>query len=167
MLSELRGALRVHRVRPAFTLTAVLILAVGIGANTTVFSIANVVLVKSLPYPDADGLMTIFEARPRERVEDNVVSIADFLDWRDQAWSFSRVAAYEGTAWAFTGRGAPEHIDGASVTSGFFEALGVTPAIGRVFGRADEDRGSVDSVVLTSRLWQRRFGGDRSIVGQT
>jgi putative ABC transport system permease protein len=148
-------------------MTAILILAIGIGANTTVFSIANAVLIKSLPYPAADNLMTIFEARPRERVEENFVSIADFLDWREQNSVFSSIAAYEGTTWAFTGRGEPEHVQGAVVTTRFFEALGVTPSIGSTFDPADEDPGTSRAVVVTNGFWQRRLGGDRSVIGQT
>src|SRR5262245_27984052 len=99
MRSQLRDAWRGNFTRPAVTVIAVLMLAIGIGANTAVFSVANVVLVKSLPYPEPGRLMKIFEARPRERMVDNVVSIADFLDWRDQNTVFSSIAAYEGTSY--------------------------------------------------------------------
>lgn len=167
MWSDLRSAWRLHRSQPAFTIFAILILAIGIGAGTTVFSVANVVLLKSLPYPESDRLMALFETRPRERMDANFVSAADFLDWRSQAQSFADMAAYEGTGFPFTGRGDAEQLNGAAVSARWFETLGVRPHLGGTFDANDEKPGSPFRVILSHGLWQRRFNGDPHIVGQT
>jgi predicted permease len=166
MLSDLRSAWRLHRGQLAFTLFAVLVLAIGIGAGTTVFSVAKVVLQKSLPYPDSGRLMAIFEARPRERMETNFVSIADFLDWRSETTSFAEIAAHEATTYSLIGRGDAEQLGGATVTARWFETLGVRPLLGGAFDAGDENPSSPRRIILTYGLWQRRFGGDRGIVGQ-
>jgi predicted permease len=166
MLSDLRSAWRLHRGQPAFTIFAILILAIGIGASTTVFSVANVVLLKSLPYPDSDRVMALFESRPRERMDENYVSIADFLDWRSQNTVFSDVAAQMPATYNLTGRGDAEQVSGGAVTARWFETLGARPALGSVFDASDEKPGGARRVVLTHRLWQRRFGGDPAIIGQ-
>jgi predicted permease len=167
MLSDLRSAWRLHRGQPAFTLFAILILAIGIGAGTTVFSVANVVLLKSLPYPDSDRLMALFESRPRERQDAGFVSIADFLDWRAESASFADMGAHESTTYGISGRGDAEQVDGAVVTARWFETLGVRPQLGATFDASDESPGAPRRIILTHGLWQRRFGGDPAILGQT
>ena len=167
MLSSIRTAWRVHRARPAFTIVAVLMLAIGIGANAVVFSVANEVLLKNLPYPEPRRLTQVFESRPREHVDDNVVSVADFLDWREQNTAFSSIAAYEGTSYNFTGKGDPQGVYGAVVSGHFFQTLGIRPLVGRVIGPEDENRAAGRVIVLSHGFWQRHFGGDPSVVGQS
>lgn len=166
MLSHLRSAWRTHSAQPSFAVVAALILAIGIGANTTVFSVANTVLLKSLPYPDPDRLVAIFESRPREQRDEGAVSIADFLDWREQNSTFSAMAAYDGTSYSLTGVSDPEQAAGAVVSGHFFDTLGVRPLLGRVFGPEAEQSGGDRLIVLSHGFWQRRFGGDRSVIGR-
>lgn len=167
MRSDLRNAWRTHRAAPGFTLVAALIIALGIGANTTVFSVANHVLLKSLPYSQPEQLVALFEARPRETVSRHAVSPADFMDWRDQNTVFSSLSSYDNTTYNYTGRDDAQQYEGGVVSGRFFETLDVQPAAGRLIGTGDELRGSNRVIVLTHGFWQRHFGGDRSVVGQS
>ena len=151
--------------RPRFTVTILVVLALGIGANTAIFSIVNSVLLRPLPYHDSERLVEVSEtAGPAETT---AVSYPDFLDWRQNNQVFEQMAAYRWQAFSITGGADPEMLHGWYVTADFFPTLGVQPIKGRTFS-ADEDSNEGARVVMISHgLWQKRFGGDPSIVGQT
>jgi putative ABC transport system permease protein len=153
--------------KTGFTLIAVVTLSLGIGANTAIFSVVNSVLLRPLPYPNAERLMTIWEDhRARNGPENEWTSPTGFEDWRDQARSFDHVVALQGWGPTLTGQGDPEQLVGALVSHDTFAMLGVTPALGRSF-RPEEDQRGVESVVIISnKLWRQRFGGDSSLVGK-
>ena len=167
LLQDLRYGLRMLVNKPAFTLIAVFTLALGIGANTAIFSVVNSALLRPLPYPNAERLMTIWEDhRARNGPVHEWTSPPGFEDWRDQAKSFDHVVAFQGWQPTLTGQGEPEQLVGALVSHDTFAMLGVAPALGRAF-RPEEDQRGVESVVIIShRLWQRRFGADPSLAGK-
>jgi len=158
-------ATRVLRKNPGFTATAVLSLALGIGANTAIFSIVNAVLLKPLPYRQSDRLVMLWEQD--RKGDENFVSPADFRDWREQNRSFDRVAAFLHTTFTVTGGDRPERVAGELVSSDLFPLLGVTPALGRGFVPEDERQIPYTSVILSDGLWRRRFGGDPDVIGKT
>jgi putative ABC transport system permease protein len=167
---DLRYAARSLRRSPGFTVVIVLTLALGIGANTTVFSVVHAVLLQPLPFPEPDRLVSVRETRPEAgstgRRVNVPVSPATFLDYRHASRAFEQVAAFSGNEFALTGRGEAEQVFGAGVTTNFFATLGVAPRIGRDF-RPEEGRPSVEGVVLISDgFWHRRFGADESAIGQ-
>jgi predicted permease len=164
---DLRYGARMLLRRHGFTLIAVFTLALGVGANTAIFSVVNSVLLRPLPYPNAGRLMTIWEDhRARNGPVNEWTSPPGFEDWRDQAKSFDHVVAFQGWQPTLTGQGDPEQLVGAQVSHDTFAMLGVTPALGRSFS-PEEDRRGVESVVIISHgLWRRRFGADPSLVGK-
>jgi putative ABC transport system permease protein len=149
---------------PGFTFVAVLTLALGIGANTAIFSVVNAVLLQSLPYRDSDRIVTIFD---RTRSEDsNFVNGSDFLDWRAQSQVIEQIVAYAfGTA-DLTGSGEPERLEAGFISAGLFATLGVEPSLGRAFVPTDDRAGATPVVILSHSLWRRRFGGDPQVIGQ-
>jgi putative ABC transport system permease protein len=164
VLADVRYAFRSLRKAPGFTAVAVLTLALGIGANTAIFSVVNTVLLTPLPYHDPERLVQVWEHNlPRNR-ERNVVSPANFLDWRDRAGSFADWAMYLFSGITFTGE-TPAWAGGLAVTTNFFDLLGARPAAGRSFVPADADSGAPRTLVLSHDLWIRQFGGDPSVVG--
>src|SRR5262249_49688419 len=167
LLQDLRYGARMLLKTPGFTATAVLTLALGIGANTAIFSVVNSVLLRPLPYPNAERLMTIWEDhRARNGPVNEWTSPPGFEDWRDQAKSFDHVVALQDWQPTLTGQGEPERLTGAQVSHDTFAMLGVTPALGRAF-RPEEDQREVESVIIISHgLWQRRFGADPELVGK-
>ncbi len=164
---DLRYGARMLLKKTGFTLIAVFTLALGIGANTAIFSVVNSVLLRPLPYPNAERLMTIWEDhRARNGPVNEWTSPPGFEDWRDQAKSFDHVVALQDWQPTLTGQGDPEQLVGAQVSHDTFAMLGVTPALGRSF-RPEEDQRGVESVVIISHgLWRRRFGADPSLVGK-
>jgi predicted permease len=160
---DVRYAVRALARMPGFTLTAVLVIALGVGANTAAFSLADFVLFRPLPFPEADRLVKVWQATPSYRR--NELSPPNFADWRAAAEGVADLAAYSGVSLNLTGAGEPERLDGASTTADLFGVLGVAPALGRSF-TADEDRpGASGTIVLSWDLWQSRFGGDREVIG--
>jgi len=164
---DLRYGARMLLKNPVFTLIAVFTLALGIGANTAIFSVVNSVLLRPLSYPNAERLMTIWEDhRALNGPVNEWTSPPGFEDWRDQAKSFDHVVALRDWQPTLTGQGDPEQLVGALVSHDTFAMLGVTPALGRSF-RPEEDQRDVESVVIISHgLWRRRFGADPSLVGK-
>ena len=160
LFQDLRYAIRTLLQARGVTLIAVLALALGIGANTAIFSVVHTVLLSPLPYHDPDRLVTVLQAH------DNPVSPADFLDLRDRAQSFERVAAAELWSASLTGRDAPEQIVGMHMSEDMFPLLGVAPMQGRTFDAADFGPGKDHVIVLGHGLWQRSFGGAPGVVGQ-
>jgi len=161
---DLRYAARMLRSNPGFTAIAALTLALGIGANTAIFSVVNAVLLRQLPYAEPDRIVTVSYHHPM--LGYNAIHREDFLAWRDQTNVFDRVAAYARETADLRGSGEPERLDVALVSADMFSTLGVRPALGRVF-TPDEDRaGGAPAVILSYRLWQRRFGADRQVIGR-
>jgi len=167
---DIRYGLRTLRRAPGFALTAILVMALGIGATTSLFTIVRSVLLKPLPFRDPDKLVMVYEHfRSETKYPYNPVAAADFHDWREQTHGFQDMAAWRWWAGAITGDSGelPEVVGGAAGSWNLFSVLGVEPALGRTF-TADEDRlGANDVVILTWSFFQSRFGGDRSIVGKT
>src|SRR5215472_12983585 len=163
--SDLRFALRQLRKSPSFTAIAVLTLALGIGANTAVFSIVYSALLKPLPYHDAARLMVLNETTPKVGVVS--VSYPNFLDWRAQSHSFSEVAALQEVSFNLSGITEPESVSGLAVSPNFLAMMGFRPAIGRDFESAEEQTGTAPVTILSYSLWQRRFAGDPAVLGRT
>src|ERR1051326_9100066 len=160
---DLRYGARSLRKNPGFTLVSVLTLAIGVGANTAIFSVVNAVLLRTLPYPDPDRLVMVFETEPQ--LPTAPVAVPDYRDWKEQNDVFEAMAAgREGSA-SLAGSGEPQRVSALPVTAGFFEMLGAAPAAGRFFRRDEEQPGS-NIAVLTHELWQSRFGSDPSVVGK-
>jgi putative ABC transport system permease protein len=158
---------RMLRRQPGFTAIALLALALGIGANTAIFSVVDAVLWRALPYPDADRVLALGEQRPREGRLFGAISPADFYDWRRDAQSFSAMAAYYEGAANLTGTGEPERIRTLAVSAGFLDALGLAPSQGRNFTIEEETEGRHRVVLLTDALWRQRLGAEPAVVGRT
>ena len=164
---DIRYGLRTLLRSPSVTALAVIALALGIGANTAVFSVANAFLRKPVSFPDLDRLVTVMSIAPHEEVDWNEVSPADYLDWKNQNRSFEPMAAYEWDQVNITGNGDPQLVYGFLVSANFFDTLMERPAMGRVFLPEEEQLGGDHEVVLSYALWQRRFGGDPNVLGKT
>jgi putative ABC transport system permease protein len=162
---DLRYGVRMLLKSPNYTLIAVITLSLGIGANTAIFSVVNAVLLRPLPYKDADRLMMILETKPPQFPE-STVSPANFLDWKKQNTVFERLVAYSGATFNMIGAGDPERLRGLSVSEGFMAIFGAQPQLGRVFLPEEDQPGRNNVVILSHRLWQRRFGGDPKILSQ-
>src|SRR5690242_20167221 len=165
LLTDLRHSLRQIAKNPGFFAVAVTALALGIGANTAIFSAVEAVLLRPLPYFQPDRLMMVWEDSSFIGFPDNTPAPANYVDWKAQNTVFTDMAARQGSTMSLTGDGAPEQLYGQRVTPNFFDVLGVQPMIGRVF-TAEEDKAKEQVVLLSYSLWQRRFGGDRSVVGR-
>jgi putative ABC transport system permease protein len=166
-VQDVRYGLRSLRKKPGFTVTAVIALALGIGANTAIFSVINAVLLRSLAYRDPASIVMVWERSLRGGRSQNSVSPANFLDWKKQSNSFEQIAASWDTRVNLTSGGEPEEIQVQKVSADFFPILGVSPELGRTFVRAEETSGPEPVVILGHDLWQTRFAGNRAIVGQT
>lgn len=169
MLHDVKHAWRTFTRMPAFTVTAIVTLALGIGANVAIFSIVDGVLLRPLPLPDPERLVVIWETNPTLPVPYMVATPPHILEWREQRHLFEDVGGFQTTPLVLTDRanGSAEQIVGSSVWGGLLPALGVSPAVGRFF-EPEEYRPNAPRVVLLSDgLWRRRFGADRSIVGRT
>lgn len=166
LFSDIRFAARSLLKRPGFSLVVVLTLALGIGANAAVFSVVNAVLLRPLPYRDADRVVTLWQNNTKAGVARNDVSPANFLDWSEQSNSFAAMAGVEPFGFSLVGDGEPERFPAWLVTSGFFQVAGTDALLGRTFTAEDYLPGNERVVLLGHGLWQRRFGGDRNIVGR-
>ncbi|HKZ01224.1 MAG TPA: ABC transporter permease, partial [Pyrinomonadaceae bacterium] len=167
ILQDVRYSLRLLIKSPAFTLVVILTLALGIGANTAIFSFANGILLRPLPYPQSDRLAVIDETALKRGINSMSVSFPNFLDWREQNNVFEDIAVYFGSGrYSLSGAGEPMVIRGSSISQGLFEVLRVSPQLGRTFTAA-EDRPDEDAVVILGHsLWQNHFGADPKIIGQ-
>ncbi len=165
--SDLKYAARDFRQSPGFALIAVLTLALGIGANTAIFTVAKSVLLNPLSYPDSDRVMVVMESNPEGGLPRFSVAPLNYRDFHDQSRSFERMAAVSGDNFNLTGDGArPERLSGRRVTGEFFDVLGVDPAHGRAITPEDDQLDASKVVVLNHGFWQRRFGGDAGVVGR-
>ena len=165
LLNDIRFALRVIRNSPGFTTVAVLILALGIGANTAIFSFVDAVLLKPLPYPHPEELVMVWEKPPQG--ERNGISTLNFLDWKNQNTVFTAMAAQTGGSVTLTGIDKPVQLRGSRVSAHYFDIFGVKPMLGRTFAPDEDQLGKERVVVLSHRIWESRFGADRSIIGRT
>src|SRR5258708_7952961 len=164
---DVRYGIRMLAKSPGFTAIAVLTLALGIGANTAIFSVVNTVLLRPLPYKDPGKLVDVWVNNLKHGVVQDNVSYPDFLDWQSQSSVFDGMAVYRSPHFVLTGSGEPEFLQGAVVSANLFGVLGVTPELGRTF-RAEEDEQSKGNVALLSRsLWQRRVGADADVLGRS
>jgi putative ABC transport system permease protein len=162
---DIRYALRSLIRTPVFTATVVLTLAIGIGANTAIFSIVDRLLLRPLPYPNGEQLVVMHETGRATRPMD--VSPANWLDWQRESQTLEKLAAWTNRfPFNLTGEGEPERLDSQAVSNEFFPLLGVQPALGRVFALEDDATGAPPTVILSYELWQRRFGGAPSIIGE-
>ena len=165
MLQDLRYGLRTFRKAPGLAVIAVITLALGIGANTSMYSIVNGVLLRPLPYANPDRLLRLATSTPQ--FKDASVSYPNFLDWQQRSRSFEHLALYRNQNWTLTGVPDPERLRGEMASAAIFPALGIHPIIGRVFTPEEDQRGAAPVVVLTSSFWKTRFGGDPGILGRS
>ncbi len=166
LIRDIRFGIRSLLKRPAITAIAIITLALGIGANTAIFSFVNGILLRPLPYPEPDRLALLKETAFKRGVMEMSISFPNFLDWRAQNHVFEDMATYQGANFSLTGAGEPEQLRGARVSHGLFETLRVPPLKGQTF-TAEEDRPAQDGVVILGHgLWQNRFGSDPNIVGR-
>jgi putative ABC transport system permease protein len=167
LLQDVRYALRMCVRTPGFTSVAVLVLALGIGANTAIFTIVNAVLLERLPFQDPDRIVALWEESSRRPGRNNVVGPSQFVRWRERTTVFAQLAALADTRQNLTGSGNPEEVIVQIVTADFFPILGVSPLVGRTFTDEENRDPQANVVILGHELWQRRFGGDPGIVGRT
>jgi putative ABC transport system permease protein len=163
---DLRFGLRMLLKNPGFTVVAVVALALGIGANSAIFSVVNTVLLRPLPYQDPDRLVMVWEDRTKGGFPRDTPTAGNFADWRDQNQVFEGMAAIASSSFNLTGTGEPERIDGKRVSASLFPLLGVEPQLGRAFLPEEDRPGGSRVVVLSHGLWQRRFGSDANITGR-
>ena len=169
LLQDLRYGVRMLLKGRAVTVVAIIALTLGIGANTAIFSVVNAVLLRSLPYKNADQLVMIWQSNPQVQIGFDAlpVTAGDFVDWRDQNQVFENISVLDSARLALTGLNTPERVGGAAVSASFFDLMGAEPILGRVF-TPEEDKPGADRVTVVSyALWQGRFAGDPNIVGKT
>src|SRR5262245_1865911 len=168
ILNDLRYAGRSLRRARGFTLAAVLTLALSIGATSAIFNVVNSVLLRPLPFVDAERLVFVRESdHPDVADQAFPVSPGDFLDWREQNRVFAEIGAIETEGFNLAGDAPPERVLGAAISASVFPMLGVTPALGRAFAREDDRPAAPRVVMLSHGLWQRRFGGDPDVLGRS
>src|SRR5262245_54554866 len=170
LIQDLRYGARMLLKNPGFTLIAVLTLALGIGANTAIFSVVNGVLLRPLPYYEPERLVMVWADRPIMQAQtglpDFPVTVADFVDWRNQNQVFEQMAAMEGWRMNLTDGGEPESVVGLRASASLFLLLGARLAVGRAY-LPEEDRAGADRVAVISHgLWRQRYGADPKIVGR-
>jgi putative ABC transport system permease protein len=168
MMQDLRYGARTLRRSPAFSVVAVLALALGIGANTTMFSVAYGILLRPLPYADADRVAAVYmNYAPRDNVF-GTMCIRDYLMWKEYNRAFEEPALFRTQRRDIGGKeGVPEQVQGASVTAGFFSTLGVSALIGRTFAEGEDNPAAGSLTVLSESIWRRRFGSSSSVLGRT
>ena len=165
LIQDLRYALRTQSKRPGFAVIAVLTLALGIGASTAIFTVVDSALLRGLPYKSPETLYHLWEGTPQQQFSKREFSYPDYQDYQKNS-VFEGLVAYTGGGGIMSGQGEPERINAPSVSANFFSVLGVDPIIGRTFQAGEDQQNGPRVTVLTYGLWQRRFGGDRNIVGQ-
>lgn len=166
LLKDIRYSVRLMVKSPGFTAVALIALALGIGANTAIFTVVNAVLLRPLPYPNPERLLTVYGTNPAQGQPQVPLSVADFLDWRSRNQIFENMAAYGNSLLNYTDGETPEQIPGLAVTADFFNALGVQPEMGRTF-LPDEDKPNTEQVAVVSHgFWQNYLGSDPARIGQ-
>jgi putative ABC transport system permease protein len=167
LLRDLKFSSRSLLKRPGLTFIAIATLAIGIGANTAIFSVVNALLLKPLPFPDPERIVALWDKVPSRGVERNEVTVANYLDWNAQNKSFEQLGIYSWWSTNLTGADSPERVQGFRVTANFLDIVGVKPILGRGFSSEENQPGKDAVALLTYSLWQRRFGGDPNILNQT
>src|SRR5581483_3604614 len=167
LTQDLRFGIRMLRRNPGFTITAVLILGLGIGANSAIFSVVNAVLLKPLPYENGDRLMVVRQQATRAGVNDVPFSVPEINDYRSQNHSLSGLVEYHNMAFILLGRQEPERVVTGVVSWNFFDVFGVKPLLGRNFRADDEKPGAPAVLLLSYEYWIRSFGGDPTVVNRT
>jgi putative ABC transport system permease protein len=167
LLKDLRYGIRTLAKNPGFTIVAVLTLALGIGANTAIFSVVDAVLLRPLPYPESDRLFTVYQTLPQDPAQNTGVSYPNYLDWTQQNQVFDSIAAARGNSLSLSGQGEPTYIQTGSVTPNYFDVLLVKPLLGRTLQASDDALDSNPVVVMSETVWRARFGADPAIVGGT
>ncbi len=163
----MRYSLRILRKMPGFSVVALLVLALGIGANTAIFSVVNSIVLRPLPYPNSDRLALIWETDLKDGIKREGPSAPNFLDWKEQSRSFEEMALLEVGTGTLTGEGEPEQVTGLRVTTNFLSMLGARTVLGRGFTAAEgEGKARYPVAVLTNGFWKRRFAGDPGVIGK-
>jgi putative ABC transport system permease protein len=165
LIQDVRYGVRMLLKNPGFTLIAVFALALGIGANSAIFSVVNTLLLRPLPYKNPDQLVVIWENATHQGFPKNTPSAANFLDWQKQNTLFENMAAFAERSFNLTGVGEPERLEGRRVSANLFDLLGVRPIVGRNFV-PDEDKPGTKVALLNESLWRRRFGSDAGVIGR-
>jgi predicted permease len=165
LIQDLRYGVRMLARTPGFTAIAVLTLALGIGANTAIFSVVEGMVLAPLPYDQPDRLVLVMESNPR--FAHVWTSYPNFRDWQRTARSFEQMAAFREQEYDLSDPGTPEHLDGNAVSAGFFNTLGIHLALGRDFSSLEDQRGGARAVVISDRLWKNRFGGNAQVLGES
>jgi predicted permease len=165
LLADLRFGIRALWKHPAFAIVTVLTLALGIGANTAIFSVVEGVVLAALPYPQPDRLVMVFESRPT--LKQLSISYPDFQDWQRGTRSFEQMAALNWRSYDLTGPGTSEHLAGMEVSSGFFATLGVKPVLGHEFSPSEDHPNEARTVIISDRLWKDRFASNLEALGKT
>jgi predicted permease len=172
LAQDLRFGFRTQRQAPAFTAVAILTLALGIGANTAIFSVVRAALLRPLPYAQPDRLITVGEVRSEEEFSQALspaswnASYPDYLDWRKQSKAFASLAGFNGDGFTLRGAGEPETVTAVQATTNFFSTLGVKPFLGRDFRTGEDAAAGPFVAILTHSYWKSRFGGDPRVVGR-
>lgn len=168
LLRDLRYAVRMMIKNFGFTILVIITLALGIGANTAIFSVVNAVLLKPLPFKEPERIVLIWMSNPRLKLayKELPAPPADFIDWRDQNTVFDNLSAFSANAFTLMGTSEPERIDGVQASADFFSVLGVQPALGRTFTHEEDQPGKSQVVVISNNLWGRRFGSDPNIINK-
>ena len=168
LLQDLFYTLSSLRKAPGFSLVVVLTLALGIGANTAVFSMIDVLLLRPLPYPDSKHLLRLFETKTaNDSATRSDLSPANFVDWQQQSRSFAGMAASEGFRYSLTGNGPPEQVWGGAASAEWFKVLGVHPELGRDFRPEEDHPSAAPMVLLSDKLWRRKYQADAGMIGKT
>src|SRR6478672_10542830 len=163
LFKDIRYGLRGLLKRPGFTLVAIITLALGIGANTAIFSVVNAVVLRPLPYAEPDRLMTLWETMPG--TDQRSVAPGNFVDWHAQNKTFQDMAATFYANFNLTSDGEPDRIDGATITSNFMSVLGANAQLGRTFQADDDEHQDRNVVLISDALWKSRFGADQNVIG--
>src|SRR5262245_39876549 len=166
---DLRYGARMLFKNSGFTLVAIVTLALGIGANTTIFSVINSLLLKPIPFPEADRLVLVWRSQVNDPTSRNIVSAPNFWDWRRENDAFAEMAIFDsaGKGYNLSGGGEPERVSGVRVSASFFDVLGVKPRLGRAFLPEEEQPGKHQVVVMSDGLWRSRYNSDSAVVGKT
>src|SRR5262245_13680985 len=164
---DMRCGMRMLLKNPGFTSIAVVTLALGIGANTAIFSVVDAVLLRPLPYPEADRLVYLWSTLKSQGIANSGSSLPDYRDWRDQNQTLEGLAGYLISDFNLSETGTdPERVQGAFITYNLFKVLKISPALGRLFTREENEFGRHRVVLLSYGLWRRGFGGDETIIGR-
>ena len=164
--NQLKHVVRRLMRAPMFTAVTLVTIAIGVGANSAIFSVINGILLKPLPYPDPERLVSVWQSAPGIGITELDASPSDYFTFREENRTFQQFGIWIGNSVSVTGLAAPEQVRGLDVTSGTLCALGVQPILGRWFTLKDENPGSPETVILTYGYWQRKFGGEASVIGR-